>query len=564
MNTGSNKGFSTPARRVQPRCSAIVAAVALSLCCYPPNASAYKSAQQGEDLRELAPDSPIQRELQSGDRHVYKISLAGGDYLRLYISATDKGKSERSNLLSRLVFPGGESAVQPFLVPTGGPRWFISYVAEGSGDYRLEIRLKGNADKPERYEVRIDQLRPATDKDRGRVRAERVEEEGRRLINYIDTAEQRRQGAAKYEQALTQWRELGERDGELRMLGRLATLYDDAGELRTVLAYNQQAIEISREVGDRYQEANLLVGLGIVCIKLGENQKALDTLYQARRIFKGLSKKYGEAHALSNIATALLYLGEWQSARPYVEEALAAFSSAGDTDAEANALNMLGAIHRVLGEKQKAIEVHNRALALARANNQSDREATSLGHLGGDYFELGDKQKALEFFEEALKKCQTLGKSCEGDSLKGIGDIAFLLGDNQKALDYLNRSLVVYQSAWERPREAKTLHSLAQVNYSLGNFDDARRHLEKAIEIEESMRAKVISRQFREDIFTSAQSSFGLYVDVLMQLHKKNPAAGYHGAALQASERARAQLARSSFGVQGGDSRGRSKKPSGA
>lgn len=116
-----------------------------------------------------------------------------------------------------------------------------------------------------------------------------------------------------------------------------------------------------------------------------------------------------------------------------------------------------------------------------------------------------------------------------------------MLGDYQKALDFLNQSLALYRSNWERAREAKALHGLAQVNYSLGNFDEARKQIEQALEIEEALRTNVISQQLRETIFTSAQGSFALYIDLLMRLHKKNPAAGLEEAALQTSERARAR-----------------------
>jgi hypothetical protein len=75
----------------------------------------------------------------------------------------------------------------------------------------------------------------------------------------------------------------------------------------------------------------------------------------------------------------------------------------------------------------------------------------------------------------------------------------------------------------------------------LGNFDEARKQMEHSLEIRESLRTNVISQQLRETVFTSAQSGFSLYIDLLMQLHKTNPTAGHQAAALQASERARAR-----------------------
>lgn len=522
--------------------SSIVAVVSL-LCVYCSlTGPAQVAAIQAEDARELVLNTRVERQISSGETHVYKISLAAGDYLRLFINPRPQGMKVESQLLA----PGGSSDIGVYFFPTGGMERFVSLIAEAPGDYRLEIRPSGNEGTPEHYEVKVEELRPSRQQDKGRLSAEKVESEGRILTQnpFTDagSVERFRQGLAKFQEALALWRQLGEHKGELRMLESLGIQYRLFGELQTALAYNKQAIEMARTVGDRYQEANLTMGFGIIYRSLGENQKALDSYNQARQLFKNLSKRYGEAVAVENIGMTLFNLGEWQNALPYFEEALPTYSSMGDSDGECTILNAMGTIHRARGEKQKGVEFHNRALATARTNNSMALEALSLRLLGDANFELGDRQKALDFYEQSLKLCRTSGQPrFEADALKMIGDVAYLLGDNPKALDSLNQSLHLFRSNFERAREAKTLHSLAQVNYSLGNFDEARKQIEQALEIEEALRANVISQQLRETIFTSAQSSFALYIDLLMELHKKNPAAGYEEAALQASERARAR-----------------------
>jgi CHAT domain-containing protein len=489
---------------------------------------------QDGDERELLPYTPSERELRSGEVHVYKITLGAATYLRLSITPRD------INLQPQLFAPGGSENIGVSFFPNEKGTMFFSLVAESPGSYRLEIRLAENNAKAGRYEVKIEELRLATEQDRIRFAAEKAEDEGRTLAKRA-LAEQERQGIAKYEEALALWRRLGEHKGEMRTLSFLATRYNQIGEPQTALEYARQGIQIAQTSGDRYQEANLTISLGVHYKNSGENQKALDTLNQARQLFKNLSARYGEAIAVSQIGLTLARIGELQEALRYLEEALPVFSSLRDGRNECFTLNSMGRIHRTLGDKQKGIEFHNRALETVRTNKSGlDVEAYSLGNLGIAYLDSGDTQKALEFFEQAVKLSRIVGDPLgEGDGLKGIGDISYLLGDYQKALDSLNRSLRLRQSISDRRREAGTLHSLAQVNYSLGNFDEARKQIEQALEIQESLRANVISQQLRETIFTSAQSSFALYIDLLMQLHKKNPTAGHEAAALQASERAR-------------------------
>ena len=466
---------------------------------------------------------------------MHRIGLDAETYLRVLITP------QNTNIQLKFLRADGTDDREVAYLPGEHGSRTVSLVASVPGSYRLEVRLAEGA-KAGRYEVIIGELRPATEQDKVRVAAERAEGVGRVLVDNPNTAELRRQGIAKYEEALAFWRKIGDNKGALRTLVYLGSQHDKMGEPQAALECRKQAIEIARALGDRYQEANLLIGLGITNLDSSETQKALDSFTQARQLFKSLSKRYGEALAVNNIALALMRLGEWQNALPYLEEALPTLSSVGDRFSETNILNMMGKIHRFLGYNQKALEVHNRALAVARAGNSVHGEALSLGHLGDVYIALGENQKALDCYEQSLKLCRTSGQRLfEADALKRIGEVAYLSKDYQKALDSLNESLGLYRSTLDRGAEARALHGLAAVNYSLGNLDEGRRQIEEALEIQESLRAKVISQQLREAIFTSAQNSFALYIDLLMQLHKKDPKAGHEATALHASERARAR-----------------------
>jgi CHAT domain-containing protein len=502
----------------------------------PASAASLVVANQSPEARELVSHAPIERELKGGEAHTYTITLAAGSYLRLVIAPKD------IELRTKLFAPVGLEEVGVTTIPDGIGLRSIALVAESSGSYRLEIRPMENEAKAGRYEVKIEELRSATEPDRVRVAAEKATNEGFLLASSASTAEQKRQGIAKYDEALALWRQIGDRNGELRVLVRLNVSSRLIGELRTALDYNQQAIQIAQVMGDRYQEANMTVVRGLLHRSLGENQKALDAFNQARQLFKSLAKNYGEATAVYNIGLTLMYLGQWQDALPYFDEALPTFSTSGDHGAECHLLNSIGLIYRHLGDMQRAIEFYNRALAITRTHNFRNTEAYSLLNLGDANLELGDPQKALEFYEQAVKLSRAYGSAVSaGDALKAIGEAADLLGDHQKALDTLKQALELFRANWERDREAKALFSLARINTALGNLNEARKQIELALEIQESLRAKVISQELRDAIFTSAQSSFALYIDLLMRLHKNDPTAGHEIAALEASERARAR-----------------------
>jgi CHAT domain-containing protein len=495
----------------------------------------------------LTPDVPRIVEIAGGETHVWRVNLSAGDYLRLSVAS-------KSDKLAAILFapdPPGEAEQKPLfsttdrniIVEPGEEQAAIfSFVADLSGIYRLETSLTDKTLAQLQYRVTIETLRRATRNDRLRVAAERTELEGNLLIKNNATLEERMLGIAKYEASLAQWRELGDRRSEMRLLSQIGFLYRRLGEFQATLRYHGQAIQIARDLGAYHQEGDLTLSLGHVQRFQGETQKALDSYRRARQIFAGLSDRTGEARAIENIGAVLLSLGEARMAIDYLNQALRTFSIVGATSNQCNVLNTIGLAHISLGENQEALELHTRALELARKHRDTYEEAFSLRGLGNAYLALGDRHKATECYNQRLTICQTTGdRRCMANTLNSLGNVSFLSGEKEKALDYLSRSLNLFREVGVRQWEAETLYALARTNYSIGNLDEARKQLEAALEIRESLRANVSRHDLRASFFGSVQSGFDLYIDLLMSLHRQQPAAGYDALALRASERARAR-----------------------
>ncbi|MGH9766315.1 MAG: CHAT domain-containing protein, partial [Blastocatellia bacterium] len=141
-----------------------------------------------------------------------------------------------------------------------------------------------------------------------------------------------------------------------------------------------------------------------------------------------------------------------------------------------------------------------------------------------------------------LKACRIMGDAiCVGDALKDLGIVALSLGDRENGLNLLNQALTQSRLNGQRRLEAGALYQLARANYVSGNLLEARRQIEESLEIAESLRADLVARDFRESFFTPVLRVFGLCINILMDLHEREPSARYAGLALQASERARAR-----------------------
>jgi CHAT domain-containing protein/predicted negative regulator of RcsB-dependent stress response len=346
----------------------------------------------------------------------------------------------------------------------------------------------------------------------------------------------------KYNEALQLRRELGDRRAEASTLAHIGSVYSSLGERQKALEKFNEALLIRHALGDRSGEAATLTNIGTAHLPLGEIQKALDKYNEALLISREIGDRRVEANTLSNIGTVYSLLGERQKALDKYNEALTISQAISDRRGEAFTLNSIGLVYRSSGETQKALEKYNEALLIRRAIGDRSGEAVTLYHIGTSYSELGELQKALEKFNEALPISRATGdRMSEAVTLNNIGKVYSELGELQKALDKYNEALQIRRVVGIRNGEANTLLDIARVEQKRGNLTQARQSIEQAISIVESLRADIGSRGLRSSFFASRQGYYESYIDVLLQMHKQNPAASFDALALAVSERARAR-----------------------
>ncbi|WLS43296.1 tetratricopeptide repeat protein [Micromonospora profundi] len=67
-----------------------------------------------------------------------------------------------------------------------------------------------------------------------------------------------------YQQALTMYRQVGDRVGEATTLTNMGHVYDNLGDRQQVLDHYHQALPVTREVGDRAGEAVIRYNIAMV------------------------------------------------------------------------------------------------------------------------------------------------------------------------------------------------------------------------------------------------------------------------------------------------------------
>ena len=245
---------------------------------------------------------------------------------------------------------------------------------------------------------------------------------------------------------------------------------------------------------------------------------------------------------MGDIGVTYYELGDFPRALDYFNQALAISEELGDRRTKSIRLQNLGLLWKKTGDTAKALEAQTQSLALARAVGDRQAEGRTLIALSELYLLKGDKETARDSLTQALELSRATGDPVgEAAVLRELGTLAATNGDRQGAIKLLQQSLSLTRAVNDLQGERNTLLDLAQTERDANNLDEARRYHEKALELTESLRTKILDPGLRASYLAQRQDQYELYVDLLMQLHQQQPKAGYDAAAFQVSERGRAR-----------------------
>jgi CHAT domain-containing protein/Tfp pilus assembly protein PilF len=377
----------------------------------------------------------------------------------------------------------------------------VSVIAEEEGDYLIEVGTASKYAAPGGYVITATEMRKTTDADLLRVAAESAVSAAVEL-RASATADTLSQAVEKFGQAATRWRSLGE----------------------------------------GYEEAIAVYGRGLCYQALGDYFNAICDFRRAATRMEELQDRAGETMARLALAWDYVYVGENEQAQESFQQTLRTYESLGNLRGQAVALYGIGLTHALKSESERALEYLERSLELRVRTGDRSGEVLTLSAIGMTYNDIGRPEKAIDYSRRALELSQTLGGlQIRANPLSKLGWAHLTLRKLAESRDYFEQALRITQSTGDRASEIPIRHGLARVEMELGRLDQARRHIEVSLEITESLRGRNSNLDVRSAYLAQAQGHYQLYIELLMRLHRGDPAAGYASAALQASERARAR-----------------------
>jgi CHAT domain-containing protein/Tfp pilus assembly protein PilF len=470
--------------------------------------------------------------------------------------------------------------------PAGGPVTFdafetgpepVTIEAVSAGVHRIEVGCPRTCPSTG-FVLRVGEIHRAGPDDRERAEAARLCAVARPLVNATTKAES---GIEKALSAAAIFRGLGEPVHEASALSIAGNGYYSQNDMGEAEKLFRRALDLCRGA-DPVAAADILTNIGVCRSDQGFPDEALTYYLQAEDNWRRMTERtFGEAETLSNIGVLLCQMGECNKAIEYYREALPILKKYNQPSKTATALQNIGVAYGFLGDNNSASEYIEAALPLFRSDAESGTELVRpLTNLALVRVEQRRYEQALALEREALALAGESDKS-RADVLTDVCKVETLLGRAIEAVDGCREAVALYGKIGERRGEGAALHNLGVALSMLHRWDDAGEAFEKAliirraskvpsgivdtltrlaqvqaekgrlesglelaaeaVNVTESLRARVIAERLRTSYFAAKQSSYETYIDILMRLDAGKPGVGYDARALEVAERRRAR-----------------------
>jgi CHAT domain-containing protein len=464
----------------------------------------FSPAQANQQTR-LEMSKPIELGLGGGEAKNYQLTLIPGQYAMLVV------EQRGIDVIVKVIGPDGKQISQFDSEFRTQGRETVELVAEGAGNYRIEVVSKYKNAEAGRYEIQLVQLHQATENDRAVHEAFKLNTERARLGS-----------AGKYDDAL----KLAERVVEIRekalgpehpdlaqALNSLGVLYFIKGEYEKAEPLYRRALAIGEKAlpPEHPSLANYFENLGNLYyyFKKEEFDKVEKFQQRALDIRK---KSLGPEHplvlfSLNNLAALYQLRGDYIKAEPLFRQVLTIaekFLGPEHPDV-AKPLTNLAFLYYQLAYYQvaspegqslyyeKAEPLYQRALAINEKalGPEHPEVASSLFNLASLYTERGDYAKAEKLFQRALAiREKVLGPehSDVAFALKGLAVLRVRKGDYLSAEPLYQRALAVMEKALPADSQpiCDLLYKLGVLYAAKGDIAQALTFLSRANTVAES------------------------------------------------------------------------------
>ncbi len=196
---------------------------------------------------------------------------------------------------------------------------------------------------------------------------------------YYDTA------VEFYNRALQKFIDMGDKDGEARVLGNIGSIYDDLGNYSKALDNAFRALKIYEETNNKTGIARIYGTIGLIYQTPKKFDEALhyDTL--ALKLHQSLSDRLSVAIDLGNIGNVYHDLKQFDKALENDLKALDIYEELGDSTAIANKLQNIAGVYKTQKKDDQALMYYLKALDIYEKTKDAQGVGIAYGDIGGIY-----------------------------------------------------------------------------------------------------------------------------------------------------------------------------------
>ncbi|MEU6720431.1 BTAD domain-containing putative transcriptional regulator [Nonomuraea sp. NPDC046802] len=284
--------------------------------------------------------------------------------------------------------------------------------------------------------------------------------------------------------ALEAARELGDQDGEGRILNALGMATLQAGRPRECIAYQQQALDLSRMTGDLASEAYALNRIGYSRLSVGEFQQAMADSQRAISLYRQLHNDQGESAATTTLGIACMRMGLLTDALASLRKCLDFERANGNRGDEGYTLVLMGDVYDRLGDLVMALDHYRQAVEVNRGFGQRRFEAEALNGIARVYRKQGRLNESLERHLRALALIRDEGDpTTECEILLDLGHFHFAAGNPDEALSNHRLALDMATTINDPFLQGLAHVAVADAHHALGQQAEAETHLRDALRI---------------------------------------------------------------------------------
>ncbi|MBN3896862.1 MAG: tetratricopeptide repeat protein [Nostoc sp. NOS(2021)] len=312
-----------------------------------------------------------------------------------------------------------------------------------------------------------------------------------------------------------------DQDGQVTTINAKADIYVSQGNYQQGLDEYNKSLTIARSIPNPRSEAHTLKKIALIYKSLGDYNSSIDTYNKVLNIYNRFPNKSEQIRTLLFISIVYQTQEKYYEALPFYDQALSLLSK-DDYQSEILIRHGMARTHNFLKNYTKALEFANRALELSQQN--SFGEEVSLNILASVYSAKGEYQKSLDISKKLLAYSRKVGLRIREALILSDMSITYQRQKNyNQAIDTLNEELKLRRTLKDSTGEVDALYLIAINQRNLGKLEAALSNIQTTINIVESIRGNVQSDELRTSYFATVQNYYKFYIDLLMQLHKKDP-----------------------------------------